>query len=67
MEKLLNEPQIKLQRPTETRWLSHQNAVDSLRRCLKAVIATVEKEACQGDATAQAFASLKPSFRDAKA
>ena len=64
MEKVLNEPQIKLQRPTETRWLSHQNAVNSLRRCLKAVIATVEKEACQGDATACGLAleMRKPEF-----
>lgn len=38
MQRVLNEPHLKLQRPTETRWLSHQNAVDALQRCLKAVL-----------------------------
>ena len=41
--------------PTDTRWLSYQNAVDSLRKCLAAVVATLEKEACEGDATAVAL------------
>ena len=27
MQKILDEPQLKLQWPTETRWLSHQNGL----------------------------------------
>lgn len=64
MEKIFNEPQIKLQRPTDIRWLSYQNAVDSLRKCLAAVVATLEKEACEGDATACGLVNeiRKPQF-----
>ena len=39
MQKALNEHHLKLQRPTETRWLSHQSAVDALQRSIKAVYA----------------------------
>ena len=42
MQTVLEEPHLKLQRPTETRWLSHQNAIDALRRSFKAVHATLE-------------------------
>ena len=60
----MNEPQIKLQHPTDTRWLSYQNAVDSLRKCLAAVVATLEKEACEEDATACGLVTeiCKPQF-----
>ena len=37
MQTVLEKPHLKLQRPTETRWLSHQNAIDALRRSFKAV------------------------------
>ena len=47
MRKALNEPHLKLQRPTETRWLSHQNAVDALRRCLNAVYTALQQEAAE--------------------
>ena len=46
MEKVLNMPAIKLKQPTETRWLSHEQAVHSLRKCLCAI------KANEGDATA---------------
>ena len=64
MQKVLNEPHLKLQRPTETRWLSHQNAVDALRRCLKAVYTTLQHEASEGEATAYGLCNEieKPTF-----
>ena len=64
MQRVLNEPQLKLQRPTETRWLSHQNAVDALRRCLKAVYTTLQNEAAEGEATAHGLCNEieKPTF-----
>ena len=64
MQKILDEPQLKLQRPTETRWLSHQNAVDTLRRCLKAVYVTLQHEASEGEATAHGLCNEieKPTF-----
>ena len=50
------QPNIKLQRPTETRWPSHLKAIDHLRRYLKPVVALLEKEATEGDATALGLA-----------
>ena len=47
VQKTLDEPQLKLIHPTETRWLSHQNAVDALRKCLCAVHVTLQQEATQ--------------------
>ena len=52
MQTVLEEPHLKLQRPTETRWLSHQNVIDALRRSFKAVHTTLEQEAADGEATA---------------
>ncbi len=54
IEIVLHEPLLKLQRATDSRWLSHQNAIDSLRRCLKSVKLHVvlEEKAASGDATA---------------
>ena len=45
MEQALNEPELRMQRPTETRWLSHQSAVNALRRCFKSVMLTLEQDA----------------------
>ena len=64
MQKVLNESHLKLQQPTETRWLSHQNAVDALRRSLKAVYSTLQHEAAEGEATAHGLCNemKKPTF-----
>ena len=64
MEKVLNMPAIKLKQPTETRWLSHEQAVHSLRKCLCAIKATCEKQANEGDATALGLSThlSKPNF-----
>lgn len=55
----MNKPKLKMKRATETRWLSHESAVDALRQCLKAVKAILEKETCEGDATAIGLVYLK--------
>ena len=52
MEQALNDPELKMQRPTETRWLSHQSAVNALRRCLESVMLTLEQDAAEGNAIA---------------
>ena len=52
VQKVLKESQLKLQRATETHWLSHQSAVDALRRSYQAVKTALEQEAIEGDATA---------------
>ncbi len=41
MQKVMNEPKLKLKRAAETRWLSHESTVDALRRSVKAVKATL--------------------------
>ena len=64
VQKTLDEPQLKLIHPTETRWLSHQNAVDALRKCLCAVHVTLQQEATQEEATAYGLCMeiQKPQF-----
>ena len=49
MQKVLKESQLKLQRATETSWLSHQSAVDALRRSYRAVKPVLDQEAIEGD------------------
>ena len=57
VQKVLDIPQLKLQRPTETRWLSLENSVHALRRCLSAVRTVTEHEGSEGDATAIGLAT----------
>ncbi|XP_006824225.1 zinc finger protein 862-like [Saccoglossus kowalevskii] len=53
IESVLNEPQIKLKEAKSVRWLSHQRAIDAIRKTLPAVITSLEREAEErGDATA---------------
>nr|XP_006823127.1 PREDICTED: uncharacterized protein LOC100368807 [Saccoglossus kowalevskii] len=53
IQKILGDPVLKLKEAKSVRWLSHQRAVDSLRRCLPSVIVSLEREASErGDATA---------------
>ena len=52
VQKALKEPQLKLQRATKTHWLSHQSAVDALRRSYQAVKTALKQEAIEEDATA---------------
>ena len=56
MQRVLNEPKLKLKRAAETHWLSHESAVDALRRSLKSVKTILEEEAREGDATARGLA-----------
>ena len=52
MQKVLSLPQLKLQRPTETRWLSLESAIHALRRSFDAVLEVLKKEGSDGDAMA---------------
>ena len=53
-----------MQRPTETRWLSHQSAVNALRRCLKSAMLTLKQDAAEGNAIALGLSlqMSKPKF-----
>ena len=52
MQSVLNMPQLALQRPTSTRWLSIGYSVKALRRNFKAVNAVLEEEASRGEPVA---------------
>ena len=45
LEELLQTPKLKLKKPLDTRWLSHDNACQTLKKVLPAVIASLEREA----------------------
>ncbi len=64
MEQAMNDPKLKLTRATDTQWLSHQGAVDALRRCIRSVKLVMEEEAAQGNATALGLSMhlKKPTF-----
>ena len=52
MQRILDNPQLKLKKACETRWLSLENAVNALRRCFQPVKCVLDQEANDGDATA---------------
>ena len=52
VENVINDPHLKLTRATETCWLSHQNAVDALRRSIMSIKLLMEQEATAGNAVA---------------
>lgn len=64
IQKALNQPELHLKRPTETRWLSLEYAIDALRKSLQSVSGVLNQEADDGDATALglAIALSKPQF-----
>ena len=64
MQTVLNHPQLRLQKPTVTRWMSLENAVDALRKCFRSVKLVLDAEANDGDATALGLAMElgKPEF-----
>ena len=57
MEKVYSQPSVTVKQPTETRWLSCEAVVNSLRKCLSSVKAVCEQEAIKGDATALGLAT----------
>ena len=64
MQQILNHPKLKLQRPSDTRWLSLENSVHALRRSLEPVLAVLEQEGAEGDPTAIGLSKqmAKPEF-----
>ena len=65
IESILGDPAVKLKEIADTRWLSHENAVTAIRRCLPALITSLEREAAERtDATAAGLATFvkQPKF-----
>ncbi|KAK3086416.1 hypothetical protein FSP39_018175 [Pinctada imbricata] len=64
-ESILGDPAVKLREIADTRWLSHENAVTAIRRCLPSLITSLEREASERmDATAAGLATFvkQPTF-----
>ena len=65
IESILGDPAVKLKEIADTRWLFHENAVTAIRRCLPALITSLEREAAERtDATAAGLATFvkQPKF-----
>ena len=53
LQNILNDPRMKLVEAKHVRWLSYDNAVNALRRCLPSVLVTVDRQAAEkGDVLA---------------
>ena len=61
---MLHDPQLKLIKASNARWLSHERAVDNLRNCLPSVITSLEREASeQHNAQALGLAAFVKSYK----
>ena len=59
IQSVLNMPQLKMLKPTDTRWLSHENTITSVKRSYTAVVVTLETiHEESGDAEAHGLALL---------
>ena len=47
IQDVLGDPEINLKEAKDVRWLSHNNAVQSLRQTLTSVVASLEREAAE--------------------
>ena len=52
MQKIFDDPHIQLKKIFEVRWLSFHSAVDSMRRTMVSVMATLEGDAAEGGPSA---------------
>lgn len=56
---MLNMPQLKMLKPTDTRWLSHENTIRSVKRSYTAIVVTLKTiHEESGDAEAHGLALL---------
>ena len=62
MQKIFDDPHIQLKKIFEVRWLSFHSAVDSMRRTLVSVMATLEADAAEGDPSASGLLKTMRSY-----
>ena len=63
IQDVLNDPRLKLTKALDVRWLSHEKAVENLRKCLPSVITSLEREASEmHDAQALGLATFVKSY-----
>ena len=64
IQTILNDPHVKFKIPSATRWLSHAQAVDAIRRSLSSLLVSLDKEAVENtDATAIGLLSLCRTYK----
>lgn len=63
MQTLLDDPVLKLKAASDTRWLSHDQAVSTIRKILPSLVAHMEQEAeTKGDAVALGLVSAIKTY-----
>ena len=63
IHEMLNSTYLKLKEAKDVRWLSHDQAVQTLRRCLAAVLTALEREAVEnGEAVAVGLVKVMKSY-----
>ena len=63
IQDILEDPRLKLTQAKDVRWLSHEHAVNNLRKCLKSVITSLEREADERhDAQALGLATFVKTY-----
>ena len=64
VQDVLDDPEINLKESKDVRWLSHNNAVQSLRRTLPSVVASLEREAAErGEPMAIGLAGIIKTYK----
>ena len=62
MQKIFDDPHIQLKKIFEVRWLSFHSAVDSMRRTMVSVMATLEADAAEGDPSVSGLLKTMRSY-----
>ena len=47
IQEVPDDPHLRLTQAKDVRWLSHEKAIDNLRRCLPSVLSSLEREASE--------------------
>ncbi|KAJ8043554.1 hypothetical protein HOLleu_10692 [Holothuria leucospilota] len=64
IQNVLNSPSLRLKEAKDVRWLSHQQAVEAVRKSLSAIIMSLEREASERtDATAAGLLKFVKTYR----
>ena len=64
IQEILNDPLIKCKLPKDVRWLSHDNAIKALVRCLPSILVSLDREASEnGEPTAHGLFKFMKCYK----
>ena len=63
IQEIMEEPVLRLKRAVYTRWLSHDQAVTSIRRCLSSLLTALERAAAEDDAVARGLLYAMKTYK----